>query len=54
MLGNASSFVRMSEVNPPDLPDMSHLLLDGTILMGVEFETIVDEAATARNHSVLT
>lgn len=29
MLSKASSFVHLSEVNPPDLPDTSHLLLDG-------------------------
>ena len=30
MLSEAPSFVHLSELNPPDLPDTSHLLLDGT------------------------
>ncbi len=29
MLTDTSTFIHMSEVNPPDLPDASHLLLDG-------------------------
>jgi len=29
MLTDTSKFIHMSEVNPPDLPDASHLLLDG-------------------------
>lgn len=29
MLTDASKFIHMSEVNPPDLPNASHLLLDG-------------------------
>ncbi|HSJ70827.1 MAG TPA: methylenetetrahydrofolate reductase [Acidimicrobiia bacterium] len=29
MLTKADSFVRIVEVNPPELPDMSHLLLEG-------------------------
>ena len=100
MLSEASSFVHLSGVNPPDLPDASHLLLDGTwgnvlvtdnvfgrirvspyafaariaglsrgrrhgmlpqrrnaqnapgaILMGLRFETIIDEAALAWNQA---
>lgn len=30
MLSDATSFVHISEVNPPDLPNSSHILLDGT------------------------
>lgn len=30
MLSDAASFIHMSEVNPPALPDSAHLLLDGT------------------------
>lgn len=30
MLTSAEGFVRIVEVNPPELPNMSHLLLDGT------------------------
>lgn len=29
MLTDATSFIHMSEINPPDLPNMSHLLLEG-------------------------
>lgn len=29
MLSAADTFVRIAEINPPDLPDSSHLLLDG-------------------------
>lgn len=29
MLTDATSFIHMSEINPPELPNMSHLLLEG-------------------------
>ncbi len=66
MLTAADTFIRMAEVNTPDLPDSSHLLLEGAwdvsrkvtasaedagcagvILMGLKFDTPVDETALA-------